>query len=124
MDEARHLDVFRKRALANGIGLLKAGPGAVGLLTAQDFTEMASTLHLVGEGFVQSMFRMGEMFAQTEVDKRMFRLAAQDESRHVAFGVMHMKYVMETRARSGATRSTPTSTAWRVSSAPARRRRD
>jgi hypothetical protein len=96
MDEARHLDVFRKRALANGIGLLKAGPGAIGLLTAQDFTEMASTLHLVGEGFVQSMFRMGEMFAQTEVDKRMFRLAAQDESRHVAFGVMHMKYVMET----------------------------
>ncbi len=97
MDEARHLDVFRKRALANGIGLLKAGPGAIGLLTAQDFTEMASTLHLVGEGFVQSMFRMGEMFAQSEVDKRMFRLAAQDESRHVAFGVMHMKYVMETQ---------------------------
>ena len=97
MDEARHLDVFRKRALANGIGLLKAGPGAIGLLTAQDFTEMASTLHLVGEGFIQSMFRMGEMFAQTEVDKRMFRLAAQDESRHVAFGVMHMKYVMETQ---------------------------
>jgi hypothetical protein len=26
----------------------------------------------------------------------MFRLAAQDESRHVAFGVMHMKYVIET----------------------------
>jgi hypothetical protein len=96
MDEARHLDVFRKRALANGIGLLQAGPGAVGLLTAQDFTEMTSTLHLVGEGFVQSMFRMGELFAQSEVDKRMFRLAAQDESRHVAFGVMHMKYVMET----------------------------
>jgi len=95
MDEARHLDVFRKRALANGIGLLQAGPGAVGLLTAQDFTEMTSTLHLVGEGFVQSLFRMGEMFAQSEVDKRMFRLAAQDESRHVAFGVMHMKYVIE-----------------------------
>ncbi|HEY8173553.1 MAG TPA: hypothetical protein VIH21_10755 [Dehalococcoidia bacterium] len=96
MDEARHLDVFRKRALANGIGLLTAGPGAIGLLTAQDFTEMTSTLHLVGEGFVQSMFRMGELFAQSEVDKRMFRLAAQDESRHVAFGVMHMKYVIDT----------------------------
>ena len=96
MDEARHLDVFRKRALANGIGLLKAGPGAVGLLTSQDMVEMTSTLHLVGEGFVQSMFRMGELFAQSEVDKRMFRLAAQDESRHVAFGVMHMKHVLDT----------------------------
>lgn len=96
MDEARHLDVFRKRALANGIGLLQAGPGAIGLLTAQDMIEMTSTLHLVGEGFVQSMFRMGELFAQSEVDKRMFRLAAQDESRHVAFGVMHMKHVLDT----------------------------
>jgi hypothetical protein len=96
MDEARHLDVFRKRALSNGIGLLQAGPGAVGLLTAQDMVEMTSTLHLVGEGFVQSMFRMGELFAQSEVDKRIFRLAAQDESRHVAFGVMHMKHVMDT----------------------------
>ena len=95
MDEARHLDVFRKRALANGVGLLQAGNGAIGLMQSQDFTEMTATLHLVGEGFVQSLFRMGEMFAQTEVDKKMFRLAAQDESRHVAFGVMHMKHVLE-----------------------------
>jgi hypothetical protein len=42
------------------------------------------------------MFRMGELFAQSETDKRIFRLAAQDESRHVAFGVMHMKHVMDT----------------------------
>ena len=32
MDEARHLDVFRKRALVNGGGLSFAGLGAVGLL--------------------------------------------------------------------------------------------
>ncbi len=96
MDEARHLEVFRKRALANGIGLLQAGPGAVGLLTAQSFVEMTATLHLVGEGFIQSMFRMGELIAHSEVDKRMFRLAAQDESRHVAFGVMHLKHLLQT----------------------------
>ena len=96
MDEARHLDVFRKRALANGVGLLQAGTGAVGLLTAQSFIEMPAQLHIVGEGFVQSVFRMGELFAQSEVDKRIFRLSAQDESRHVAFGVMHMKHLMET----------------------------
>ncbi len=95
MDEARHLDVFRKRALANGIGLLQAGPGAVGLLTAQSFIDMTTSLHLVGEGFVQSMFRMGELFAPSEVDKKIFRLAAQDESRHVAFGVMHMKHLLD-----------------------------
>ena len=96
MDEARHLDVFRKRALSNGIGLLQCGPGAVGLLTAQNFVEMTAQLHIVGEGFVQSVFRMGELIAHSEVDKRIFRLAAQDESRHVAFGVMHMKHMLET----------------------------
>ena len=96
MDEARHLDVFRKRALVNGIGLLQAGPGAVGLLTAQSFIDMTASLHLVGEGFVQSLFRMGELIAHSEVDKKIFRLAAQDESRHVAFGVMHMKHLLET----------------------------
>ena len=95
MDEARHLDVFRKRALANGIGLLQAGPGAVGLLTVESFIDMTASLHLVGEGFIQSMFRMGELFAHSEVDKKIFRLSAQDESRHVAFGVMHMKHLLE-----------------------------
>ena len=97
MDEARHMDVFRKRALANGGGLMGAGAGAVALLGTQDFTEMTAIVHLVGEGFVQSVFRMGEMIAPSEVEKRIFRLAAQDESRHVAFGVTHIKYVIETQ---------------------------
>jgi len=96
MDEARHEDVFRKRALANGGGLLQAGQGAVALLQITDFTEMTTLLHLVAEGFIQSLFRMGELLANNEAEKRIFRLAAQDESRHVAFGVTHMKYLLET----------------------------
>src|SRR5215216_4363490 len=96
MDEARHEDVFRKRALANGGGLLQAGPGAVGLLQDTAYTEMTTLLHLVAEGFVQSLFRMGELIAHNEAEKKIFRLAAQDESRHVAFGVTHMKYLLET----------------------------
>ncbi len=95
MDEARHLDVFRKRGLFGGVGMLDAGPGAANLLYAEDFAEMTSTLHLVGEGFVQSVFRMGELIGKNEAEKRIFRLAAQDESRHVAFGVMHLKQMIE-----------------------------
>jgi hypothetical protein len=96
MDESRHEDVFRKRALANGGGLMRPSLGASGLLSLQDFTEMTAMIHLVGEGFVQTMFRMGEMVGQNEAEKKIFRLAAQDESRHVAFGVTHMKYLIET----------------------------
>ncbi len=96
MDEARHLDVFRKRILANGGGMSGAGFGAVQLLQSDDFTEMTALLHLFGEGLVQTLFRMGELIAQNEAEKRIFRLCAQDESRHLAFGVTHLKYVMET----------------------------
>lgn len=95
MDESRHEDVFRKRALVNGGGLVDSGFGASNLLTADDFTEMTARLHLVGEGFVQTIFRMGELISNNEAEKRIFRLAAQDESRHLAFGVTHLKYLME-----------------------------
>jgi len=97
MDEARHFDVFRKRALANGGGLLQE-TGAAGLrniMDGRDFSEMSAIMHVLSEGFVQSLFRCGEWIGQTDVDKRIFRMCAQDESRHLAFGVMHLKYVLE-----------------------------
>ena len=97
MDEARHMDVFRKRALINGGGLLQQGPGE-GLrliLEARDFTEMSALLHVQGEGVVQSLFRMGELIGQNTAEKTIFRLCAQDESRHLAFGVMHLKHILE-----------------------------
>ncbi|HEY8489434.1 MAG TPA: ferritin-like domain-containing protein [Dehalococcoidia bacterium] len=98
MDEARHEDVFRKRALANGGGLLQQsrGAGLRKLIEARDFTEMSVLMHVQAEGFVQSMFRMGELIGQNEAEKRIFRLCAQDESRHLAFGVMHLKYILDT----------------------------
>ncbi len=97
MDEARHLDVFRKRALVNGGGLLSQGPG-LGLraiIESKNYSEMSALMHVLAEGFVQSLFRMGEYIAQNEAEKRIFRLCAQDESRHVAYGVMHLKYLGE-----------------------------
>jgi hypothetical protein len=99
MDEARHLDVFRKRALANGGGLLRSSPSTNlrVIINAKDFTEMSSIMHVQAEGFVQSMFRMGELVASNDVEKRIFRMCAQDESRHLGFGVMHLKYVLETQ---------------------------
>jgi hypothetical protein len=98
MDEARHLDVFRKRALANGGGLMSGGPGSGlrSIISARDFTEMSAIMHIIGEGFIQSLFRGGELLSHNEAEKRMFRLAAQDESRHVSFGVMHLKHILET----------------------------
>lgn len=99
MDEARHLDVFRKRALANGGGLLSASPAQedllAAILTAPDYTTASALMHIFGEGFVLTLFRQGEFLAPTVVEKTIFRLCMQDEARHVAYGVMHLKYLIE-----------------------------
>ena len=99
MDEARHLDVFRKRALVNGGGLLsegQSGPSLRVILDAKDFTEMSAIMHVFAEGFIQSLFRTGEYVSYNEAEKRIYRLCYQDESRHLGFGVMHLKYILET----------------------------
>ena len=56
---------------------------------------MSAILHVQGEGVVQSLFRMGELIGQNTAEKTIFRLCAQDESRHLAFGVMHLKHILE-----------------------------
>jgi hypothetical protein len=98
-DEARHLDVFRKRALANGGGLMMASPGQekllAAILDAPDYTTASALMHIFGEGFVLTLFRQGEFLAPTEVEKAIFRLCMQDEARHVAYGVKHLKYFLE-----------------------------
>jgi hypothetical protein len=100
MDEARHMDVFRKRAMANGGGLMAATGATSGFVgsidLSRDFTEMSARLHISGEGAVLTIFRMGELMAYNDAEKAMYRLCAQDEARHVAYGVMHMRYMAET----------------------------
>jgi hypothetical protein len=94
MDEARHLEVFRKRALANGGGLGKCPSeveeGLKYIFDLRSFPQMLARLHLFGEGRVLTLFRLGEMIAQNEAEKTIFRLCAQDESRHLAFGCLQL----------------------------------
>ncbi len=98
-DEARHMDVFRKRALANGGGLLQASPGAEGVLRAiieaPNYTVASALMHILAEGFVLTLFRHGEFLAPTEVEKKIFRLCMQDEARHVGYGTLHLKYFLQ-----------------------------
>ena len=100
MDESRHMEVFRKRALANGGGLMRMIDSVSDVTggstdNAREFTEMSSRLHIVGEGNVLTLFRLGELMAYNEAEKAIYRRAAQDEARHVAFGVLHARYMHE-----------------------------
>jgi len=99
MDEARHSEVFRKRALANGGGLLKSRGGTETLLRtiieAKTYTQATALLHLLGEGMILDLFRQGEAIAPTNVEKRIFRMTMQDEARHVAYGTMHIRHAID-----------------------------
>jgi hypothetical protein len=99
MDEARHTEVFRKRALANGGGLGKAKAVVERflqlVLDAETYDEGSALMHLLGEGLVLSVFRAGELISPSPVEKKIFRLCMQDEARHVAYGTMHLRYRLE-----------------------------
>jgi hypothetical protein len=99
MDEARHLEVFRKRALANGGGLLRCRAetemGLAAILLAPTYIQGSFLMHVGGEGLVLDLFRAGEFLAQNKCEKEIYRLCMQDEARHVSYGTMHLKYFLE-----------------------------
>jgi hypothetical protein len=99
MDEARHTEVFRKRALANGGGLGRATAVVERflqlILDAENYDEGSALMHLLGEGVVLSLFRAGAAIAPSPVEQQIFRLCMQDEARHVAYGTMHLRYRLQ-----------------------------
>jgi len=99
MDEARHAEVFRKRALTTGYGLMRASPAnevnLKFLRDADSFSESSTTLHLQAEGMVLTLFRFSEYISPTDGDKKLFRLVMQDEARHVGYGMQHLKWILD-----------------------------
>ena len=99
MDEARHAEVFRKRALAGGVGLMEAMPQAEhslkAILDCDTYSDASAFMHLLAEGNVLTMFRFSEYISPTPVDKRLFQLVMQDEARHVSYGLQHLRWVLD-----------------------------
>ncbi len=94
-DEARHIEVFTRRALLkrNALGLSTAGGQASlkTLLDEPDFAIASFLLSVLGEGSFLSLLWFIERFAPDPVTGAVARLAAQDEARHVAFGLAHLR---------------------------------
>jgi len=99
IDEARHAEVFRKRALAGGVGLMQALPqvehSLKAILDSDTYSEASAFMHLLAEGNILTMFRFSEFISPTPVDKRMFQLVMQDEARHVSYGLQHLKWILD-----------------------------
>jgi hypothetical protein len=98
-DEARHMDVFAKRATLRGATLGVSGAGGraslATLLEEPDFALASFLLSVLGEGTFLNLLGFLEEHAPDPVTRRITHLARQDESRHVAFGMAHLEHQVQ-----------------------------
>jgi hypothetical protein len=93
-DEARHIEVFTRRARLrrSELGLSTAGGQAslASLFDEPDFAVASFLLSVLGEGSFLSLLWFLREHAPDLCTREVARLAAQDEARHVAFGLAHL----------------------------------
>jgi TusA-related sulfurtransferase len=94
-DEARHIEVFTKRALANGGGLQYATAlterSLHGLFVQEDYFRSSFLLHVLGEGTFLDLLSFIEYHSPDPVTREIVRRARIDEGRHVAYGLAHVR---------------------------------
>jgi hypothetical protein len=93
-DEARHIEVFTRRARLKrtqlGVSTIGGQASLKTLVDEPDFAIASFLLSVLGEGTFLSLLRFIERHAPDAVTAAVARLAAQDEARHVAFGLAHL----------------------------------
>lgn len=98
-DEARHVEVFTRRALLHSDELGVSGAGGRAslqtLLDEPDFSLAAFLLSVLGEGSFLDLLSFIARHAPDPVTREVASLAQRDERRHVAFGMAHLKYAVE-----------------------------
>ncbi len=99
-DEARHIEAFTKRALANGGGLQTATAltewSLYSLFIQEDYFRSGFLLHVLGEGAFLELLGFVERYAPDPVTDEIARRARLDEGRHVAYGIAHVREQLRT----------------------------
>src|SRR5437899_2293177 len=94
-DEARHIEVFVKRALANGGGLQFSSASTQTslktLLDQEDFLQASFLLSVLGEGTFLDLLRYIETHAPEPATREIARRTRIDETRHVHFALDHIR---------------------------------
>ncbi len=106
LDQARHVEAFRKRALAGGQGLKRASVCAEQalkeLLSAETYPTSSVAGNLMLGSFLLGLYRHVAAVAPSPVDFRLFRLAMQDAARMVAYGSGNLRYHLTHQPQSAA----------------------
>jgi hypothetical protein len=94
-DEARHMEVFTRRALlrhaAPGLSTSGGQASLKTLVTEPDFALASFLLSVMGEGSFLVLLDFLAREGPDPITRDICRLAAQDEARHVAFGLAHLR---------------------------------
>lgn len=97
-DEARHVEIFTRRALLRrselGTSSIDGRGSLQTLLEEPDFTLASFLLSVLGEGTFVDLLQFLHANAPDPVTAAVTRLAARDEARHVVFGVAHTAHVV------------------------------
>lgn len=93
-DQARHVEAFRKRALANGGGLGVQMPGFMNrtVYASFKFTELVTYMNILRGSFLLALCEQGDRLGRSQADRQLFEYTANDLRRHLAYGVEHLKY--------------------------------
>lgn len=95
-DEARHVEVFTRRATLKRQNPALSGAGGQAslktLFETSDFSTSAFLLSVLGEGSFVNLLNFLHEFSPDRLTSQIARLVARDEARHVAFGMAHLEY--------------------------------
>ncbi len=94
-DEARHVEVFTRRATLTGHEMALSTVGGRAslqtLLDEPDYATASFLLSVMGEGTFVSLLSFLERHAPDPVTRRIAHLTRNDEARHVAFSLSHLE---------------------------------
>ncbi len=95
-DEARHVEVFTRRATIRRPNPALSGAGGQAslktLFEASDFSTSAFLLSVLGEGSFVNLLNFLHEHGPDPLTRQIAKLVARDEARHVAFGMAHLEY--------------------------------
>lgn len=95
-DEARHVEVFTRRATMKRENPALSGAGGQAslktLFEASDFSTSAFLLSVLGEGSFVNLLNFLHEHGPDPLTRQIAKLVARDEARHVAFGMAHLEY--------------------------------
>ncbi len=95
-DEARHVEVFTRRALLKrgrmGVSTVGGLASLKTLFDEHEFAVASFLLSVLGEGTFVSLLRFLQEHAPDPLTRQIAKLTARDEARHVAFGMAHLEY--------------------------------